>query len=163
MNLVSISNSDYGRVRLVGGSAPDEGRVEIFYNNEWVTICDDYWQREEAEVICRQLGYIDVDEFYDRAHFGEGYGPILGQMSCDGNEAYWQQCLYIGWGTTGCSHSEDVGVRCLSETSLPNGGIAGVVIFVAFVAVFIGVVFYIHANHPRRTEEELVIGNHTLL
>ncbi|XP_071819270.1 scavenger receptor cysteine-rich domain-containing group B protein-like isoform X2 [Apostichopus japonicus] len=107
--------SDYGRVRLVGGSAPDEGRVEIFYNNEWGTICDDYWQREEAEVICRQLGYIDVDEFYDQAYFGEGYGPIMRQMSCDGDEAYWQQCSYSGWGEPGCTHSEDVGVRCLSD------------------------------------------------
>ncbi|PIK52092.1 hypothetical protein BSL78_11044 [Apostichopus japonicus] len=114
----AVCSTDYGRVRLVGGSAPDEGRVEIFYNNEWGTICDDYWEREEAEVICRQLGYRDMYEFYDQAYFGEGYGPIMRQMSCDGDEAYWQQCSYSDWDTTGCVHSEDVGVRCLSGSGL---------------------------------------------
>ncbi|XP_071840225.1 neurotrypsin-like [Apostichopus japonicus] len=112
--------TEYGRVRLADGSVPTEGRVEIFYNNEWGTICDDHWQREDAEVICRQLGYSDVDEFYDHSYFGEGYGPIMQQMNCDGDEAHWQQCPYFGWNTPYCRHYEDVGVRCLS-------GIEGVV------------------------------------
>ncbi|PIK53454.1 putative deleted in malignant brain tumors 1 protein isoform X1 [Apostichopus japonicus] len=88
--------TEYGRVRLADGSVPTEGRVEIFYNNEWGTICDDHWQREDAEVICRQLGYSDVDEFYDQSYFGEGYGPIMEQMNCDGDEAHWQQCHILG-------------------------------------------------------------------
>ena len=44
-------------VRLQGGTNPREGRVEIYYNNEWGTICDDHWTIMEANVICRQLGF----------------------------------------------------------------------------------------------------------
>ncbi|XP_071841004.1 scavenger receptor cysteine-rich domain-containing group B protein-like isoform X2 [Apostichopus japonicus] len=122
---VICGSEEYDNVRLADGSVPTEGRVEIFYNNEWGTICDDHWQREDAEVICRQLGYSDVDEFYDQSYFGEGYGPIMGQMNCDGDEAHWQQCSYSTWNTPYCAHYEDVGVRCLSgiegDVRLRNG------------------------------------------
>ena len=46
-----------GDIRLVGGSNPLEGRVEICFFNQWGTVCDTMWGTEEAEVACRQLGY----------------------------------------------------------------------------------------------------------
>ena len=46
-----------GEVRLVSGSVANEGRVEICYNNQWGTICDDSFGSYEAAVVCRQLGY----------------------------------------------------------------------------------------------------------
>ena len=47
-----------GNVRLVGGRSENEGRVEVCINNAWGTVCDSFWGREEASVICRQLDFL---------------------------------------------------------------------------------------------------------
>ena len=47
-----------GELRLVGGNIANEGRVEICLSNEWGTICDDTFSSVDAEVVCRQLGYL---------------------------------------------------------------------------------------------------------
>lgn len=46
-----------GEVKLVGGDAEYEGRVEICFNNTFGTVCDDSWDSLDSSVVCRQLGY----------------------------------------------------------------------------------------------------------
>ena len=45
--------NDTAPVRLLGGSSPYEGRVEVFYNGLWGSVCRDMWSLEDAHVTCR--------------------------------------------------------------------------------------------------------------
>ena len=46
-----------GNLRLVGGSYQWEGRVEVFFNRSWGTITDSDWTSEDAQAVCRTMGY----------------------------------------------------------------------------------------------------------
>ena len=107
-----------GDVRLVGGSTDLEGRVEIYHNSEWGTVCDDRFASDDAAVVCRQLG-LTGGEARREAAFGEGTGTIwMDDVQCDGTESRLADCLTVGWGVHNCRHSEDVGVSCGAATGL---------------------------------------------
>ena len=101
-------------VRLVEGSLYNEGRVEVYYNGEWGTVCDDGWDDTDAGVVCRQLGFGSSGTAIGSAGFGQGSGSIwLDSVTCTRNESSLASCGHLGVNITrNCSHSQDAGVRC---------------------------------------------------
>ncbi|KAM9346650.1 putative DMBT1-like protein [Symphorus nematophorus] len=102
-----------GDVRLFGSNSVSEGRVEIYHEGKWGTVCDDGWDMAEAQVLCRQLHFPQAKSVVTGGDYGEAPGPIwLDDVNCKGTESYLSTCGFRGWGVTDCTHKEDVGVIC---------------------------------------------------
>ena len=103
-------------VRLVDetDNIASQGRVEVFYNGTWGTVCDDGWDLKDASVVCRQLGFEGAVKEVKRAAFGRGKGIIwMDGVHCMGDESSLTECNHYGWGKLRyCSHYEDAGVIC---------------------------------------------------
>uniref|UniRef100_A0A8W8MJW7 SRCR domain-containing protein n=1 Tax=Magallana gigas TaxID=29159 RepID=A0A8W8MJW7_MAGGI len=96
------------QVRLVNGSHSGEGRVEVLYNNVWGTVCDDIWNTNNAQVVCRMLGYEKSAIATTSAYFGQGNGQIwMDDVNCIGNETMLTDCQFLGFGIHNCVHAED--------------------------------------------------------
>lgn len=52
----------------------NEGRIEVFYNDEWGTICDDDFTLANAHVLCRHLGFVAATGWAHSAKYGKGIG-----------------------------------------------------------------------------------------
>lgn len=134
---------------MADGSHRREGRVELFYDEEWGTMC--YHGNSEgyvfstlatidtAHVVCRQLGYPNALMLTSSAVYGLGTGLVILEPWCEGNETRIERCHHFGWQqyfdctnimslrycfqdavySRRCDHSDDIGVECAGEKFLP--------------------------------------------
>lgn len=109
-------------MRIAGGGTT--GRLEVYYNGQWGTVCDDGFDDLDATVACRQLGY-QYGRAVSSADTEDGTGPIwLDDVACTtGSETRLISCAKKGdsVGQHNCNHFEDVGVQC-SNSPLPVRG-----------------------------------------
>ena len=90
-----------------------EGRVEVYIEGRWGTVCDDKWDLTDAIVVCRQFGYSGPSSAFTGSQFGRGVGDILlDNVECVGNERNIGRCSYNVIGQHNCNHNEDAGVVC---------------------------------------------------
>ncbi|XP_033110296.1 neurotrypsin-like [Anneissia japonica] len=99
-------------VRLVDGENEYEGRVEVFRNGIWGTVCDDGWDFTAATVVCNEVGYGQASFNLLNTYAGKASQPILlHNVRCTGQETRLSDCpAEVGSGD--CNHNEDIGVRC---------------------------------------------------
>ena len=111
-----LDENDDISVRLVKGSGPSNGIVEIGFNNSWGTICQNFWDSHAATVVCRMLDY-DSGLPANNSIFGQGEGRVwLEGVKCNGEEQSLLDCDHIRWGSASnmCTgHDKDAGVMCL--------------------------------------------------
>ncbi|XP_060690867.1 lysyl oxidase homolog 3A-like isoform X3 [Hemiscyllium ocellatum] len=94
----------------------NEGRVEVSYEGEWGTICDDDFKLDNAVVLCRMMGFTTAVGWTHSAKYGKGTGRVwLDNLDCRGTEKDVSECKSLGWGQTDCTHEEDAGVICKDE------------------------------------------------
>jgi len=114
------------RIRLINGSSPNIGRVEIYTNStggvdnaQWGTICDNDWDILDARVVCHQLGYLDAVAAPTSAYYGQGIGPIwLDNVQCFGTEPDLIGCRYNRIGENHCEHGCDASAECLGMSQI---------------------------------------------
>ncbi|XP_076860596.1 antigen WC1.1-like [Brachyhypopomus gauderio] len=119
-----VYNSAHSSIRLVGSGGDCAGRLEVFLSGSWGTVCDDSWDIEDAQVVCRQLQCGVALSVPVPAWFGPGTGPIqLNEVQCEGSETSLWNCSYQSGGEHDCRHKEDVGVVCseFKEIRLTEG------------------------------------------
>ena len=109
-------------IRLVGGNSLNEGHVEVYIQGEWGTVCDDLWGAPDAQVVCRQLGFMAQGaEAFRAARFGRGTGPImLDNVQCNGTELYLTDYNSNPPYVQNYNPAKDAGVRCRGEPHPPR-------------------------------------------
>lgn len=108
-----------GSVRLRGGSQRNEGRVEVFWESDWYTVCDDSWDILDARVVCYQLGYPGASTIVLESGFGDGDAEILlDDVWCEGYETNLLECSSDGPFNHDCTRNEIAGVVCSTGNSV---------------------------------------------
>ena len=96
--------------------------MEVNYNGEWGTVCDDGWDDTDAGVVCRQLGFGSLGT----AITSTGYAQqpkltLLDGVTCTGNEATLARCGHHGINITeNCTSLETAGVLCTTPQGMWN-------------------------------------------
>ena len=74
-------------IRLQGSPHASVGRLEVWRNEMWGSVCNEHFTIEVANVVCRQLGFDQALDYAAGGYFGQSTGPIhMSNVICTGNE-----------------------------------------------------------------------------
>lgn len=92
------------------------GRVEVYHNSTWKTLCDEHWGMPNAGVACRQMGCGSPINTSYWNHAGHKTGQIWLRVDCSGQEGSLKDCLQTRPGLDNCSYTREVAVTCSGES-----------------------------------------------
>ena len=87
----------------------------MYHYGELGTVCDNGWDLNDAQVICRELGFGPAIAARSQPMYGAQI--LLDNLTCTGTEMTIGNCSHMGWGINNCNHSEIADVKC----SVPYG------------------------------------------
>ena len=74
----------------------------MYYNGEWDTVSDDRWDLNDAQVVCRQLGFGQAIAARDNAYYGQGSSQIwFDSVNCTATKLNIEDCSQ---GIKDCTH-----------------------------------------------------------
>ena len=111
---ILVEYINIGTLRLVESNSYNEGKVEVFYGNDWLRVCDDGWDDDEARVVCRQLGYGTLGKVQQLQSSGSREITTSNSIfECNGNELRLLHCNSLnGINKADCEKFDDVVVTC---------------------------------------------------
>ncbi|XP_059208618.1 scavenger receptor cysteine-rich type 1 protein M160-like [Centropristis striata] len=111
-------------VRLVNGTSLCSGRLEVKSdqsNQSWSSVCEDDFDQQDAEVVCRELG-CGAPSVLQGALYGEVEAPMLTKaFQCNGNESALLDCRSSDSDRNTCSPGRAVGLTCSESVRLVGG------------------------------------------
>ena len=100
-------------IRLADGDVPNAGRLEIYHDNSWGSVCRDEFDNIDGTVACQQLGYTGLRAYYTSNQTIHGTGMIwLDNINCSSSHVRLSQCQSRGWGVTDCHRGNDISLVC---------------------------------------------------
>ena len=117
-----------GDIKLSGSSYSSQGRVDLCINGTWGTICSDYFDINDANVVCRQLGYfpygmlVKCYYYHSKIHCISGaiiinswsnvFPVYINDLNCTGNESTVWDCPHNGLIDYSCYYRNDAAIAC---------------------------------------------------
>merc|ERR1712035_204585 len=99
-------------VRLVSGTSRCSGRLEEKSNQQWSSVCEDDFDQQDAEVVCRELS-CGAPSVLQGGLYGEVEAPMwTKEFQCGGNESALLDCRSSDSARNTCSSGKTVGLTC---------------------------------------------------
>ncbi|XP_054458861.1 scavenger receptor cysteine-rich type 1 protein M130-like [Anoplopoma fimbria] len=125
MAAVTFGWRDSRPVRLVNGTSLCSGRLEVKSNQSnqwWSSVCEDDFDQQDAEVVCRELG-CRAPSVLQGALYGEVEAPMwTKEFQCGGHESALLDCRSSGSDRNTCSPGKAVGLTCSGRRGVRLAG-----------------------------------------